>query len=165
MRVTGKRIVVVTAITSTVALSASVAYAYWTSTGTGSGSATAGTAVTVTVLQTGSAITGLSPGATPVALSGAFNNSATGATPVKVGVVTVSSVTVDSGHSGCVPGNLSTGNIVIGGSDSGAPHTLAVGNPVGSWSGLTIGLAETGLNQNACQGATFTVNYAAAAAA
>jgi hypothetical protein len=165
VRFTGKRILVVTAITSVVALSSSVAYAYWTSTGTGGGSGTAGSTVAVTVLQTGAAITGLAPGATPVALSGAFNNSATGATPVKVGVVTVSSVTVDSGHSGCTPGNLSSGNIVIGGSDTSAPHTLAVGNPVGSWSGLTIGLAETGLNQNACQGATFTLNYAAAAAA
>jgi hypothetical protein len=162
MRMTGRKIVTVTAITSTAALSAGVAYAYWTSTGTGSGSATAGSVVTVTVLQTGAAITGLSPGATPVALSGAFSNSATGATPVKVGAVTVSSVTVDSGHSTCTPGNLSTGNIVIGGSDTGAPHTLAVGNPVGTWSGLTIQLAETGLNQNACQGATFTVDYAAA---
>ncbi len=112
----------------------------------------------MTVLQTNGAITGLSPGAAPVALSGAFENDATGATAVQVGAVTVTSVTADAGHLGCDPG---TADIVIGGADSGAPHSLTVGPSVGSWSGLTIQMANlAGVNQNACKGATFTVNYA-----
>jgi hypothetical protein len=164
MRLTGKRIVVVTATTSMVVLSAGVAYAYWTTTGTGSGSAGAGTTTTVTVVQTNAAITGLIPGATPAALSGVFSNNLSGAVPVKVGPVTVSSVTVDSGHSTCTPGDLTTGNIVIAGTDTLSAHTLAVGNPVGTWSGLTIELANLATNQDVCKSATFTVNYAVAAA-
>jgi hypothetical protein len=165
MRITKRRAVVAAATTSVVVLGVTAAYAYWTSSGTGSGTAAAGTSTTVTVLQTNATITGLSPGGTAVALSGAFDNSASGSTPVKVGPVTATSVTVDSGHSACVPGNMTTGNIVMGGSDPGAPHTLATGTPVDAWSGLTIRLAETGANQDPCKGATFTINYAVSAAA
>lgn len=164
MRLAEKGILVVTATASLVSLSAGVAYAYWTSSGTGHGSGAVGTTTTVTVLQTNAAITGLIPGATPAALSGVFSNNLSGAVPVKVGPVTVSGVTVDSGHSTCTPGNLSTGNIVIAGTDTLSTHSLAVGNPVGTWSGLTIQLANLASNQDVCKSATFTVNYAVAAA-
>jgi len=157
MRITKRKIAVVVSATAVVALGAGAAFAYFTTTGTGSGTAAAGSGTTVTVLQTNAAITGLYPGGPSAALSGAFDNSATGATAVQVGAVTVTSVTVDTGHPLCDP---VTANIVIGGADVG-PHSLGIGSSVGSWSGLTIQMANlAATDQSACKGATFTVHYA-----
>lgn len=125
------------------------AYAFWTQGGTGSGSATAGTTSNITVNQT-STVTGLYPGGPAASLSGDFTNPNSGSVNISSVTATVSSVS---------PAGCATSNFSIGGS-SGA-NTVPVGTNVGSWSGLTIALAETNVNQDVCKGAVATISYTA----
>jgi hypothetical protein len=127
-----------------------VAYAFWTAGGGGSGTAQAGTTVPLIVNQTGPAITGLYPGGPAQTLSGNFDNSNPGA--IRVGSVTA---VVASVSGTCLPGDF-----VVGGS---APVNaeVASGLGVGSWTGLTIRLTDTALDQNACKGATVNLTYSA----
>ncbi len=39
---------------------------------------------------------------------------------------------------------------------------VAVGNPIGAWTGATIALSNTGANQDGCKGATVNLAYAVA---
>jgi hypothetical protein len=125
------------------------AYAYWTTTGTGTGSAAVGTSAGITVNQT-SVITGLYPGALPQTLSGNFTNTNPG--PAWVNSVSAT-VTATSNEPACDPADF-----VIGGS---APVNANVpsGTNVGSWTGLTVSMSNTGSNQNACKNESITISY------
>lgn len=138
------------AVTALALVAAVGAYAYWTQGGTGSGSATAGTTSNITVNQT-STVTGLYPDGPSAALSGDFDNP--NASPVSLSSVTavVSSVS---------PVGCATSNFSISGS-TGAISGIPSGNGVGSWSGLSISLDETGVNQDVCKGAVATISYTA----
>lgn len=131
------------------------AFAYWTQMGAGQGTAGTGSTVDVVVNQT-STVTGLYPGGPAQALSGTFDNP--NAAAVTVGAVTAS-VTATS-VSGC-----DASWYRIGGTSTPASQVLPSGNSVGSWSGLTIQLANESVNQDACKSATVTITYAVAAAA
>lgn len=136
---------------SVVGLIAAVgAYAYWTQGGTGSGVATAGTTSNITVNQT-STVTGLYPGGPAASLSGNFDNPTSA--PVTISSVTGAVTSVS-------PAGCATSNFSIDGSTGPISNTPS-GTGVGSWSGLTIALAETAVNQDVCKGAVATVSYTA----
>jgi len=129
------------------------AYAYWTATGSGAGAATTADpgAQTVTVNQT-STSNGLYPGGS-VALSGNFDNPAANA--VHVGNVTAT--VTGTNKVGCNASDYSVGGtatIANGGS-------VLSGTAVGGWSGLTLSMADTASNQDACKGATVSIAYSA----
>ena len=132
------------------------AYAYWTNSGSGSGSAATGTNVAVTVVQT-STVSGLSPGSTPQALSGNFNN--TNATPVYVTSVTASiaSITGSVGTPACTAADYQ-----INSPTALVNAEVPSGTAVGSWSGPTIEMLNTGANQDACKNATVNLTYTSA---
>ena len=119
--------------------SAGVAYAYWTTSGTGSGTAATGTVVGITVNQTTSP-TGLYPGGPAQPIAGNFDNSNSGA-------VYVASVSAALGTlpTGCLPADFTIAGTAL------VNANVAAGTGVGSWSGLTITMNNTGVSQNACK--------------
>ena len=123
-----------------------IALAYWTSTGSGSGSAATGTVANVVVNQT-STSTGLYPGGS-VSLSGNFDNSNSG--QVHVGTVTA---TVGDLPSGCVAGDFSISGTAVVNAE------IPAGTGVGAWSGITLTMNDTGVNQDACKTQTIPVTY------
>ena len=129
------------------------AVAFWSTTGSGTGSgATANPgAQTVTVNQT-SASTGLFPGGS-VALSGTIDNA--NSNPVQVATLsaTVASVAEPHASAGCSAADYSI---------TGGPVAVNANIPAGGsepFSGLTLNMANTGSNQDACKGATVNVSY------
>jgi hypothetical protein len=151
-KISKKKLIVAGVATAVVAAGAGTALAYWTSTGSGSGNASVGSSSNITVNQT-SSVSGLYPGGS-ASLSGNFDNPNSGA--IRVGSVTATGVTVDAAHAGngCLAADFSvTGSAVVN-------AEIPAGNGVGSWSGLALNMADTGVSQDACQGATLTVAYA-----
>ena len=131
-------------------IAATGAYAYWTQSGSGSGNASTGTTSSITVNQT-STVTGLFPGGPAQALSGNFDNPNT--SPVLVQTV-AASVTGTSAGASC-----GAANYAIAGSPATVNSSVPSGNGVGSWSGMTLRMVDTGSNQDACKNATVTIAY------
>jgi hypothetical protein len=133
------------------------AIAYWSTTGIGSGSAVTASATSVSVNQTAPA-TNLVPGGAAVALSGTFNNTSSG--PVNVTKV-VGTIT-GTDKTGCLASDYTLSNAGVATIPSTAtPLSVVPGSPsVTAWSGLTISMANTALNQDACKGATVSITYA-----
>ncbi len=127
------------------------AYAYWTSQGTGTGSATTGEVDSVTVTQTG-APEGLYPGGPAVGLSGTIVND--NDSDVTVGALTA--VVSDGGNDGCEADDF----VIEGTATLGS--SLIQENSSTTWTGLTVRLDETGVNQDACQNTEITITYTAA---
>jgi hypothetical protein len=129
-----------------------VAFGYWTNTGSGTGTAATGSDHVIVINQT-SAPAGLYPGAAAQALSGNFTN--TNPSTVRVANVLATGVTVDAAHAtaGCLAADYVLGGTAVVNAE------VASGTNVGSWSGLTIALSNTAVNQDACKGATVTVSY------
>lgn len=135
-------------------IAAAGAYAYWTSTGAGTGTASHETYEAITVNQT-SDTNGLYPGGPPVALSGNFNNPNEG--PVRVAAVTVAfaATPITDGGAGTP---CTAADYVLGGTST--PNVeVAAGSGVGTWSGLTIRMVDSGANQDACKTATVHLTY------
>jgi hypothetical protein len=149
---TKKKIAAVVAGVAIVGASSGVAFAYWTQSGSGTGTAATGSTQAITINQT-STITGLYPGDLPHTLSGNFTNP----NPSKVFVeaVTADSITIDSTHAtaGCTPGDYTLGGTAV------VHGEIAVGLNVGTWTGLTVQMKDTVLNQDACKGAQLTIAY------
>jgi hypothetical protein len=150
-RVSKKRMFV--ALGSTCALAvAGVAIAYFTSTGSGTGTATVGSSSAVTIHGTVSS--NLYPGgSSPVSLT--VDNPSSGSQ--RVGTITLSSISADAGHSTC--------SIVItgGNPDFTMPavtvnHVYATGNGQTVTPTGTLTMNDTGVSQDACQGATLTLH-------
>jgi hypothetical protein len=152
-RFVSKKVVAV-GVTAGLALGiAGGAFAYWTQGGSGTGSATTGTTVDVTVKETVSA-SDLYPGGPAQPLSGNFDNPNAGA--VKVGTVTATLGTLPAG---CVPADFTiSGTGVV---DAEIPS----GNGVGAWSGISIQMNNTAVNQDACKASTIPLVYTVSAAA
>jgi hypothetical protein len=130
---------------------AGVALAYWTNTGSGRGTATTGTNSPITVNQT-SSVTAMAPGVAAQPLSGDFTNTNSG--PVFVAAVTATVTGTD------VVGCDDTDYTIAGRAAVNAE--VPVGTNVGTWTGLTIAFNnQTGINQDACKGATVSIVYAA----
>ncbi|MGZ3676887.1 MAG: hypothetical protein ACXVCO_21485 [Ktedonobacterales bacterium] len=155
-----KRVIAALGIVAALALAAG-AYAFFTSGGSGTGSAGVGTASAVTVHQT-TTVSGLLPGGPSVALAGNFDNPGSG--PVQLAAVTgaVTSVTPLAGHTLAANGkpDCTTGDFQVTGTST-VPGSIAVGNGIGAWSGLSVSMKETNLNQDNCQGASIAITYTA----
>ena len=147
-----RRLLAVASVLAVVALT-SIAYAYWTASGSGSGAGvTADPGAQSVVVNQTSASSGLYPGGS-VALSGNFDNPATNA----VHVAGISATVTGTDKAGCNAADYSiSGTPAIANSGS-----VPSGTAVGGWSGLTLSMANTGSNQDACKGATVSISYTA----
>lgn len=126
--------------------SGGVAFAYWTQSGSGAGTAATGTTSSVTVVST-TPTSNLYPGGN-VALSGTFNNPNSGA--VHVGTVTA---TVGTLPAGCVAADFSISGTAVVNAE------IPAGSNVGSWSGITLTMNDTGVSQDACKTASIPVTF------
>jgi hypothetical protein len=146
--------------TLAVAVAAAVgAYAYWTTGGTGTGSATAGSTTDVSVYQTSTPSGTLYPGGPADALSGDFTNpnpNTVHLASVTAAVTGVTGAGTDSSKPDCT-----TADFVIGGSTGPIVVPAHAAGHVGSWSGLTIKLADGAANQDNCKGASAVITYTA----
>jgi hypothetical protein len=155
MNLRSKRTVLVLVGVLAVAVFAAVgAYAYWTTSGSGTGSASTGTDTGVVVNQT-SPSSGLYPGG-QVALSGDFDN----AGPSKQYVTSVSasidtfSLQADNSKPACTDADFS-----LSGSPASVGQDIAVGNGVGSWSGISLHMSDAATNQDNCKNITVPLSY------
>ena len=152
MQARSKKLFIVSAVLT--ATTGGAAFAYWTVTGAGSGAAATGSGSSVTVVQTSSA-TGLYPGGS-IALSGNFNNPNAGA--VYVTAVTAAVHAFSTQPDGTKPACTQADFSITG--TSNTPGSIASGNGVGSWSGLTLNMLNTGANQDNCKNlASIQIDY------
>lgn len=146
----------ITAIGGVVALAmAGTAFAFWTGGGSGSGNATVGTNGAVTLVAIVPA--GITPG-NGVVVSFTAANATT--SPIAVTTVKLSAsnpITVDSGHSACAVADFTMADVsqVV----AGLPHQVPAGATADALptNGLLV-FANTAVNQDACKGATLTLN-------
>lgn len=131
---------------------AGVAIGYFTSSGSGTGSAAVGSSSAVTLhASIGSS---LYPGSSsPVSFT--VDNPSSGVQ--RVGTVSLTSISVDSGHSSC-------STTISGGNPDFTMAAVPVNQVVNPGNGQsvaatgTLTMNETGTNQDACQGATLTLH-------
>jgi hypothetical protein len=128
------------------------AIAYFTTTGAGTGTASVGSSSAVTLHATVSST--LYPGSSsPVSFT--VDNPSSGSQ--RVGTISLSSITVDAGHSTC-------STVITGGNPDFTMAAVAVNKTFGSGNGETVTptgtltMNETGVSQDACQGATLTLH-------
>jgi hypothetical protein len=131
---------------------AGVALAYFTSSGSGTANATVGSSSAVTLHGTVSS--SLYPGtSSPVSFT--VDNPSSGSQ--RVGTITLSSITVDAGHSTC-------STTISGGNPDFSMPAVAVNKVFPAGNGQTVTptgtltMNETGVSQDACQGATVTLH-------
>lgn len=142
----------VTALASLCALAvAAAAYAYFTSTGSGTATATVGTSSAVTLKGT---VTGnLYPGSSsPVTLT--VDNPSSG--KQRVGTISLEKITADAGHASCSV-TTSGGNPDFTMADVVVNKTYAPGNGQAVTPNGSLAMNDTGVSQDACQGATLTL--------
>jgi hypothetical protein len=150
LRITKKRVFLI--ITAICALTVAAAVAYFTSTGSGTGTATVGSGQAVTIKAT---VTGsLYPGSSsPVTFT--IDNPSSAAQ--RVGTLTLASITPDAGHSTC-------STVITGGTPDFTMSPVAVNKVFAKGNGQavtptgTLAMNDTGVSQDACQGATLTLN-------
>lgn len=122
------------------------AYAYFTGSGGGTGSATVGTSGAVVLTATVPA--GITPGTSEPVSFTAANPTSSG---IYVSTLSLASVTVDAGHTGCLVGDFSMANVTEN-HEVPANATAEVLPTNGS-----LVFADTAISQNACKGATLTL--------
>jgi hypothetical protein len=130
---------------------AGAAIAYFTSSGSGTGTAAVGSSSAVTLHATISS--NLYPGSSsPVSLT--VDNPSSGAQ--RVGTVTLAGISVDAGHSACST-TISGGNPDFTMPAVNVNKVFPSGNGQSVTPSGTLTMNETGVNQDACQGATLTL--------
>ncbi len=149
-RITRRRALAALAGLATVAVAAA-AYAYFTSTGSGTATAKVGTSSAVTLKGTVSG--NLYPGASSQ-VSFTVDNPSTGAQ--RVGTITLTGITVDAGHSTCST-TISGGNPDFSMPAVAVNATFPSGNGQAVTPKGTLTMNDTGVSQNACQGAELTL--------
>jgi hypothetical protein len=131
---------------------AGVAVAYFTNLGSGTGTATVGSSSSVTLH--GAVASALFP-ASSSTVTFTVDNPSPGTELVNT--IHLASITPDAGHSGC-------STIITGGNPDFTMPNVAAGQsfPPGNGQAVTttgtLTMRETGVNQDACQGATLTLN-------
>jgi hypothetical protein len=146
-----KRALVAFACTCAIAV-AGAALAYFTSTGAGTGTATVGSSSAVTLHA--SVPTNLYPG-TSSTVSFTVDNPSSGSE--RVGTITLASISVDAGHSSC-------STVITGGNPDFTMAPVVVNHvfPKGEGQSVTptgsLTMNDTGVSQDACQGATLTLH-------
>jgi hypothetical protein len=149
-QLTSKRAALALACVAAIGIAA-VAYAYFTSTGSGTATAKVGTSSAVTLKGTVSG--NLYPGASSQ-VTFTVDNPSSGAQ--RVGTITLTGITVDAGHSTC-------STTIGGGTPDFSMPAVAVNATFPSGNGQavtpkgTLTMNDTGVNQNACQGAELTL--------
>lgn len=146
MNKTSRRILAIGLPLSVVAATGA-AVAFWTGSGTGNVSGTAASEATAVVLSLKSPITGLAPGGSITVPVTATNPNAT--TSVSISGLTATGLTAGTACDG-VSGATVTAT---------APATAVVVPAKGTadFGTLTISMANSATNQDACKGATFSV--------
>jgi hypothetical protein len=157
MRKPNKKSVAIMVAAVTVVAAGGAAFAYWTAGGSGTGSAsTSASNANVTVVQT-STVTAMQPGDAAQTLSGNFNNPNSG--PAYVATVTASIASVDKASG--VSGTCDATDYTLAGAAMTVNAEVPAGTAKGSWTGATIKFNnKSGVNQNACKGATVNLSYA-----
>ena len=152
-RFMSKRALIVLSGLAVLAIAAG-AYAYFTSTGSGTATAKVGTSSAITLK--GTVAGNLYPGASSQ-VSFTVDNPSSGAQ--RVGTITLTGITVDAGHSTCSA-------VITGGAPDFSMPAVAVNATFPSGNGQavtpkgTLTMNDTGVNQNACQGAELTLALA-----
>jgi hypothetical protein len=144
MTIDRKRSVLALAVILALALGG-IAFAYFSGSGTGSGDATVGNASPITLTATSSGT--LYPGgaASDVAITVAN----LGGSAQHVGDVHLAGVTADGPHSACDVSAFSMPDVTVN-------QTVAAGGNTVVHGALTM--ADTGVSQNSCQGASLTLS-------
>ena len=149
-RITSRKTLVIVGCVAALAVAAA-AYAYFTSTGSGTATAKVGTSSAVTLK--GTVAGNLYPGASSQ-VTFTVDNPSSGAQ--RVGTITLTGITVDAGHSTC--------SVVITGGNPDftmAPVAVNATFPSGNGQAVTpkgtLTMNDTGVSQNACQGAELTL--------
>jgi hypothetical protein len=150
-----KRGLKVVAFAGALVLAGGAAFAWWTAGGSGTGEASTGNVVGITVNQT-SSIAGLYPGGPAVPLAGDFTNTNSG--PVHVAQVSVEVQTGWSERADIAKPACTAGDFVLTQPDP-TNADIPAGDPVSGWSGATIKLANTALNQVNCKDVTVPLVY------
>jgi hypothetical protein len=140
-----KRVLIPAGIVSLLILAAG-AIAYFTSSGSGTATATVGSSSAVTLH--GSAASTLYPG-TSSTVSFTVDNPSPGTQ--RVGTIHLASVSTDAAHSACVVADFTMPDVV---SNQSFPN----GNTQAVTATGTLSMANTGISQDACQGAPLTLN-------
>ncbi len=149
-RFTSKRTLVAIGCLAALAV-ASIAYAYFTS--TGSGTATAKVGSSSPVILKGTVAGNLFPGASSQ-VSFTVDNPSSGTQ--RVGTISLTGITVDAGHSTCST-TISGGTPDFSMPAVAVNATFAPGNGQAVTPKGTLTMNDTGVNQNACQGAELTL--------
>jgi hypothetical protein len=150
-----KKRTVLTGLAATMMLAlAAGAYAYFTSTGTGTGSATVGGSSALTLH--GSVGGNLYPGGSQTV---GFTVDNPSSASERVGTISLTSITPDSGHSTCST-TISGGNPDFTMPSVTVNHSFANGDAQAVTATGTLTMNETGSDQDACQGATLTLHLA-----
>jgi hypothetical protein len=131
---------------------AGIAVAYFTSTGSGTGTATVGASSNVTLH--GAVAGSLYPGASST-VTFTVDNPSPGSE--FVGTIHLESIVPDAGHASCST-VITGGNPDFTMADVTANQSFPNGNGQAVAATGTLLMHETGVNQNACQGATLTLN-------
>lgn len=131
---------------------AGVALAYFTSSGSGTGTATVGSSSAITLHAT--VTSNLYPGtSSPVSFT--IDNPSQGSE--RVGTITLASITPDAGHPTCST-TIGGGNPDFSMAAVAVNHTFGPGEGQSVTPTGTLTMNETGVNQDACQGATLTLH-------
>ena len=152
-RITKKRALAALATVGVLALAAG-AYAYFTSTGSGTATATVGTSSAVTIKATVAGT--LYPGASQT-VTFTIDNPSSG--QQRVGTISLTKIQPDAGHSTC--STTITGEkpdftmAAVAVNKTYGPGNAQAVTPTG-----TLTMNDTGVNQDACQGATLTLTLA-----
>jgi hypothetical protein len=132
---------------------AAAAYAYFTSTGSGTATAKVGTSSAVTIKGT---VAGNLYPSSSSQVSFTVDNPSTGTQ--RVGTISLTGITVDAGHSTCSA-------VITGGNPDFTMPAVAVNATFAPGNGQavtpkgTLTMNDTGVNQNACQGAELTLAF------
>lgn len=156
MRKPNKKSVAIMVAAVTVVAAGGAAFAYWTAGGSGTGSATSSASTAnVTVVQT-STVASMQPGDSAQTLSGNFTNPNSG--PAYVGTVTAAIDSVDKASG--VTGTCDATDYTLANAAMTVNAEIPAGTAKGSWTGATIKFNnKSGVNQNACKGATVNLTY------
>ncbi|HEY7961953.1 MAG TPA: hypothetical protein VID29_08535 [Solirubrobacteraceae bacterium] len=131
---------------------AGIAGAYFTNLGSGTGTAAVGSSSSVTLH--GTVASALFPGSSST-VTFTIDNPSPGSEFVNT--IHLASITPDAGHSGCST-VITGGNPDFTMADVSASQGFPPGNGQAVTATGTLLMHETGVNQDACQGATLTLN-------
>ena len=148
---TKKRVLILAAVAAVAAIG-TTAFAYFTTTGSGTATATVGSSTALVIKGT---VTGnLYPGtSSPVSLT--IDNNSTG--KQRVGTISLEKITPDAGHSSCSV-------VTTGGNPDFTMAEIVVNKVFGPGTGQAVTpngsltMNDTGVSQDACQGATLTLS-------